>query len=219
MPKISPSTRRALTEQRKAQILTAAAKVFAAKGFERATIAGIARAAGAAEGSIYNYFKNKGDLLVSIPRQIVEPAVESISGQMFATAAAPLTPEEALTTVARTMLATVKQNAHIFRILIASIPSMKQATREKYLNQVVMYATGRLETYFREQIRQGVFRSDLNVRIAARTFIGMFFPFVMLQDVLQVEGPEQFDYEKIIPACVQLFLHGAVVEAAERKSR
>jgi hypothetical protein len=82
-----------------------------------------------------------------------------------------------------------------------------------------MYATGRLETYFREQIRQGVFRSDLNVRIAARTFIGMFFPFVMLQDVLQVEGPEQFDYEKLIPACVQLFLHGAVVEAAERKTR
>ncbi|MGB8645249.1 MAG: helix-turn-helix domain-containing protein [Anaerolineae bacterium] len=43
-------------EQRRNQILTAARAVFARKGFERATIADIAREAVMAEGSIYNYF-------------------------------------------------------------------------------------------------------------------------------------------------------------------
>ncbi|HEY6041227.1 MAG TPA: TetR family transcriptional regulator, partial [Anaerolineae bacterium] len=45
MPKISPAAQRARIEERKVQILNAAAQVFAEKGFERATIAAIARQA------------------------------------------------------------------------------------------------------------------------------------------------------------------------------
>jgi TetR/AcrR family fatty acid metabolism transcriptional regulator len=219
MPKISPSARRALTEQRKTQILTAAAKVFAAKGFERATIANIAREAGIAEGSIYNYFKNKGDLLVSIPRQVVEPPVESISAamQMIGTRAAQ-SPNEVLTTIASNLVSTIRQNAQVFRILVSALPSMKQATREKYLNHVVPYATGTLEDFFRLQIRQGVFRKDSNPRILARAFVGMFFPFVMLRELLQVEEKAVWTYDQVIAEVVPLFVRGVLAEPPERKT-
>ena len=48
-----------MIEARRTQILMGAAQVFAKKGFHKATTKEIAQAAGVAEGTIYNYFKNK----------------------------------------------------------------------------------------------------------------------------------------------------------------
>jgi len=52
--------------RRKAEILEAAAKVFADKGFHRTTTKDIAEAADIAEGTIYNYFASKEDLLINL---------------------------------------------------------------------------------------------------------------------------------------------------------
>lgn len=49
-------------------ILKAAKYLFAQKGFHNATMAEVARRAGVAEGTIYEYFKNKHDLLMSITK-------------------------------------------------------------------------------------------------------------------------------------------------------
>lgn len=51
---------------RRAQILDAAAHVFAESGFHRTTIRDVAKAAGVADGTIYNYFENKTALLLGI---------------------------------------------------------------------------------------------------------------------------------------------------------
>ena len=48
------------------KILNAAIKVFALKGFYNAKVAEIAREAGVADGTIYLYFKNKDDVLISL---------------------------------------------------------------------------------------------------------------------------------------------------------
>ena len=52
---------------RRESIIQAAIEVFSKKGFQAATISEIAQRAGVAEGSIYQYFKNKEDLFFSIP--------------------------------------------------------------------------------------------------------------------------------------------------------
>ncbi len=54
-------------EVRKEQILRAAEKVFAQKGFQEATIAEIAKLAKISEASIYEYFTTKEGLLFAIP--------------------------------------------------------------------------------------------------------------------------------------------------------
>ncbi len=59
------------TEARKVKILEAAAKVFAKKGFQDATIAEIAKTSGASEASIYDYFTTKENLLFSIPLELM----------------------------------------------------------------------------------------------------------------------------------------------------
>jgi len=52
--------------RRQEEILQAAASVFAAKGYAAATTREIAAAADIAEGSLYNYFSSKRDILVAI---------------------------------------------------------------------------------------------------------------------------------------------------------
>ena len=51
------------------KILLAAEKVFAKKGFTRAKVSEIAKLAHVAEGTVYEYFSNKEDLLLSIPEK------------------------------------------------------------------------------------------------------------------------------------------------------
>jgi AcrR family transcriptional regulator len=53
-------------ESKRLIILDAAAKVFAEKGFQYATMAEIAKGAGISTGLTYSYFKNKLDVLLSI---------------------------------------------------------------------------------------------------------------------------------------------------------
>ena len=64
----TPSTNRRERQQaaRREQIIQAAAHLFASKGFHRTTTKDIAEAAEVSEGTLYNYFENKDDLLIGI---------------------------------------------------------------------------------------------------------------------------------------------------------
>ncbi len=66
------------TELRKHQILKAAARVFAHKGFNDGTIPDIAREAEVSEASIYEYYSTKENLLFSIPLEPMERLGETI---------------------------------------------------------------------------------------------------------------------------------------------
>lgn len=57
---------------RRTQILDGAAKAFGEKGFHRATTKDIAEAADIAEGTIYNYFASKDDLLLALMHDLAE---------------------------------------------------------------------------------------------------------------------------------------------------
>jgi AcrR family transcriptional regulator len=61
-----------VTAARRTQILDAATKVFAIKGLHRATIKDVAREAGVADGTIYNYFANKDALLIGTLERVNE---------------------------------------------------------------------------------------------------------------------------------------------------
>src|SRR5215207_6814365 len=56
-------------------ILRAAIKVFARGGFFNSKVADVAREAGVADGTVYLYFKNKDDILVSIFNHVTERAL------------------------------------------------------------------------------------------------------------------------------------------------
>ena len=66
LPMVRPATEPpALNSDKAGRILASALTVFAAKGYQNATIQEISKSAEVSEGTIYEYFKNKEDLLFS----------------------------------------------------------------------------------------------------------------------------------------------------------
>lgn len=71
--------RRRRIEARRAQILEAAAAIFSEKGYERATTREIADAADVSEGTLYNYFGSKRDLLLGRIQEVTDETSEAIA--------------------------------------------------------------------------------------------------------------------------------------------
>jgi AcrR family transcriptional regulator len=72
---MSPRTEEQFAEIRKGKrrlILDAALKLFAKKGYHAGTMAKVAQEAGVSKGLIYNYFKNKKDLLNALVNDAAE---------------------------------------------------------------------------------------------------------------------------------------------------
>ncbi|KIL37533.1 hypothetical protein SD71_02610 [Cohnella kolymensis] len=67
-------------QDKKKQILEAAIRCFARKGFHAASIQEIADELGMAKGSIYFYFKSKDDLLISVFEYYVEMLFDRMEG-------------------------------------------------------------------------------------------------------------------------------------------
>ena len=59
------------------QIIAAAVRVFARRGYFNARVSDIAREAGIAAGTIYLYFDTKEDILVTLFRQKMEGFVQA----------------------------------------------------------------------------------------------------------------------------------------------
>jgi AcrR family transcriptional regulator len=72
-------TRPALRERydrRRQEMVYAAAKVFAQRGYDRTTMQDLAASMGLATGALYHYFGSKEQLLIEICDQLMEPLLE-----------------------------------------------------------------------------------------------------------------------------------------------
>lgn len=64
------------SDEKRQRILEAATRVFARKGYFAARVSDIARRAGIADGTIYLYFRNKEDILVSLFDEVMSEHIE-----------------------------------------------------------------------------------------------------------------------------------------------
>ena len=67
-------------ETKRGRILRGAINAFAEKGYAKATISEIAKQAGVADGTVYEYFKNKEELLLSIPEERFQDHINQFKG-------------------------------------------------------------------------------------------------------------------------------------------
>ena len=67
------SRRERRIERRRREIVTTAAQVFAEKGYAHTTTKDLAEAADMAEGTLYNYFEGKRDILLAILNEMRAP--------------------------------------------------------------------------------------------------------------------------------------------------
>ena len=64
-------------EQRREELVAAAAQTFAQRGYAETSVAGLAESLGVATGGIYHYFRGKEELLIAICDELTEPLLEA----------------------------------------------------------------------------------------------------------------------------------------------
>jgi AcrR family transcriptional regulator len=207
MPRLTSNDRHTLVQTRQQQILQAAARVFAEKGFAGATVRDVAKEAGVADGSIYRYFKNKQDILVHLPRQFIVPPLEAFEAANLHSDSPPA-PEALLRFMVENLAHVLAENKELVRALISTLPSMDEATRATYFREGPEIALRTLEAYIRAQQQAGTFRSDVDPALATRMLPGMVFIFLIMQEFIQPADMPRYAYEKIIPTVVTIYLHG-----------
>jgi AcrR family transcriptional regulator len=167
--------RRQLIEARRSQILRAAATVFAEKGFHRATTKDIAQTAGIAEGTIYNYFDSKGDLLIGLMMRLSR--VESLSLEL--TEALDRDAREFLVAVTRHRMALIEQNHEMLRAILPEM-LVNPDLRERFYRQFARPMASVLEQYVQARTASGEVAS-VDVPLAVRAVQGMFLGLLVLR--------------------------------------
>jgi TetR/AcrR family fatty acid metabolism transcriptional regulator len=67
--------------EKRAKILNSAISLFAEKGFSDTSMLEIAKNANVAEGTVYEYFRNKEELMISIPCEKLTRLYDTVSGK------------------------------------------------------------------------------------------------------------------------------------------
>ncbi|MFT3693136.1 MAG: TetR/AcrR family transcriptional regulator [Kofleriaceae bacterium] len=107
------------------RILDAAERIFAKHGFFAAKVSDVAKEAGVADGTIYLYFKNKDDLLISL----FERRMQFLNG-VLKTAIAGKQPREALVAFVRTYMQVLAENPIATEVLTIELRSSSKFMKE-----------------------------------------------------------------------------------------
>src|SRR5262247_3903339 len=99
------------------RILDAAERIFAQHGFFAARVSEIAKEAGVADGTIYLYFKNKDDLLISL----FESRMDRVNSHLAAQTALYRGPREKLLAFIKAYLALVKTQPAAAEVLTVEL--------------------------------------------------------------------------------------------------
>ncbi len=194
-----------MAEARRTQILMGAAQVFAEKGFHKATTKEIAKAAGVSEGTIYNYFDNKRDLLVAMIELLATQSLTSL----IATEP-PADPRELFTAILYNRYELGQERGHQIAPIVAEIFSDVEV-REALYRQIVIPISGHLERFIQHHIDSGRFR-PIDPIIATRAFIGA----IVINFALKISGLDaRYDHisvDSLIEQLVTLFLEGLMIK-------
>jgi TetR/AcrR family transcriptional regulator, fatty acid metabolism regulator protein len=150
---------------RRRQILEAAVKVFAQKGFHAARVGDVAKEAGVAYGLVYHYFDSKEQLLEAIFRGTWTDMLARVQE----VEASGVSAEEAVRQVTALLLRTWRRDPDLVRVLV------REVTRSQHLQEEVeeiTQAMNALEDIVRRGQAGGDFRADLDPKLAAVVFYG-----------------------------------------------
>jgi AcrR family transcriptional regulator len=184
---------------RREQIVEAATRVFAEKGFRRATTREVARAAGVSEGTIYNYFEDKDAILLAILDRLNETerrAADFEEGMAMDLRAF-------LEQYLRRRMSLIWENREVFRVVISEI-LVNAELRERYLEHVVDPTMNIAEENFRSRMEQEMRKTEapLAMRSVAGAVLGVL--------VLGLLGDEEINsrWEEVPDVLAWLLIHG-----------
>ena len=174
---IQASRRERRIAARKSTILYAAGRLFAEKGYHRTTTKDIAEAADVSEGTIYNYFISKDDLLFGIMTELTESG--KLGEQLQSSYLEG--PREFLLTILQQRYEFLQKNGDMLQAVLSEI-LVNPELRRRYYEELIIPSQELLEHHLRERIEMGQIRL-IDPSIAARILLAMLSGLFILQVV------------------------------------
>ena len=164
-----PAARRSASQRRRApQIIDAAARVFAERGFHGATTQDIADVLGIRQASLYYYFSSKEAALELVCLKGVEGFFEAAK----TIAARRESAQKRLISLIESHLSPLVDRADFVKVFLNERQHLPRESRRR----IGRWSRG-LERIFEDVIKEGVakgeFRADLDVRLATLAILGM----------------------------------------------
>jgi AcrR family transcriptional regulator len=196
-----------ITKARQKQIMDAALSVFSARGFGNSTVADVADAAGIGVGTIYNYYKDKHDLLISlIAQSLISTDLVKLLGNPQAR-----NNEELMQLLLEERLTFGLDNAQKMLFLFFEI-QRDPRLRHQYASDVVSPLLNKLEKYIITQVKNGSFRK-VDAKVIARTFAASIIGNAVLYRLEQKDSPfKKSRVKEIAEEMRNLFIHGLEVK-------
>ncbi|MBO0586029.1 TetR/AcrR family transcriptional regulator [Sporosarcina sp. E16_8] len=181
------------------QIVDAAVIVIAENGYHQAQVSKIAKEAGVADGTIYLYFKNKEDILISVFREkmaIFVNNVEIILKQDIDTS-------EKLFRLIDSHFRILHEDRHL---AIVTQLELRQSNKELRLriNEVLKEYLTLLDAILKEGIVNGALDEGLDIRLARQMVFGTIDETI----TSWVMNDQKYDLMKLSPEVHRLIMNG-----------
>ncbi|MBV5317725.1 MAG: TetR/AcrR family transcriptional regulator [Desulfobulbaceae bacterium] len=149
------------------KIIRAATKVFAKKGFFNARISDIAKEAKVADGTIYLYFNNKFDILLSVFEQEIGKLIDQVTVLLEK----ETNPKNRLEVFINNHLEEMKRNRYLAEVIHIELRQTSKLIREYRKNKFSEYLDI-IASIIEQGQREGVFRKDIKPEIAKQILFG-----------------------------------------------
>lgn len=198
------TVRKKTTEERRRDILEAALKIFAKKGYNGSTTAEIARAAGVAEGTIFRHFSTKKDLLIAVMSPKILDGIIYLDKENK-----EASPVEFFRCFLKNRMELIKENESLFRFMFAEAQyhnEVKDALFKIILGQGISI----VRPWFEMGVERGDFR-PLPFIPTMRSFMGMVLFCGIFRQAFQGLTPEETS-EEAANHILELFLKGLLAK-------
>ena len=193
-------------DERPKEILEAALRVFAERGYRTTRLEEIGEAAGVTKGTIYHYFANKEEVLLRAIEHYHEQAFGRL-GEMLRGMTGSAS-DRIRQLLRRWFGAVSNERMAIRTLLLQGVAHEAPDAYRRWLAGGPIAAAQMLASFVKEGQASGEFRSDADAEAIARTLLAG----LLVQSVWQqhaAEAPEvAFDQERLLESSLEFFLHG-----------
>ncbi len=186
------------------KIINAATKVFAKKGFFNARISDIAKEAKVADGTIYLYFNNKFDILISVFDEEISNMINQINKLLVKES----DPKTMLTLFITKHLTMMKRNRNLAEVIQIELRQSSKIIK-KYRNKKFSEYLDIIASIIQQGQKEGVFRTDIDADIVKRFLFGALDEVARTWSIRPVT---KHSAEEISDQMVNVFLSGLLTK-------
>jgi len=197
------------------RIIQAATHVFARRGFYQAKVSEIAKEANVADGTIYLYFENKDDILISLFEEQMKVVLQNMREQV----AGLEDPVRKLERFALCHLNLIEQNKDMAEIIQVELRQSSKFMKS-YKNEQFAEYLDLIADIVREGQGAGVFKKEILPDLVKRALFGALDE---LSRYWVLSSHRKYDIETAAKQISDTFLYGLAVDSgktpAETKGR